>query len=564
LVTQPVTEPSGNERRWRLLWIPSGLAVIAVGFATWYLIGARDPTPVEAFAPPRFVEQAAASGIEHVYDGEYEFYVGGGVAVFDCDGDRKPDLYFAGGINPAALYRNESPVAGDFRFARLTSDTTDVVNVTGAYPIDIDSDGTLDLAVLRYDENLLLRGLGDCRFEIANEIWGFDGGNEWTTGFSARWDEGAAFPTVAFANYVDEAATGTGYAVCSDNVLIRPDGSGFGSPEALSPGWCSLSLLFSDWGRSGKTDLRVTNDKHYYNRTEGEEQLWRIPASGTPTLYQRDEGWVKVQIWGMGIASHDTTGDGLPEIFLTSQGDNKLQTLAEGPVQPEYENIAIRRGVTAHRPFDGSSVFPSTGWHPEFDDVNNDGLIDLYISKGNVEAQSDHAADDPNNLLIGQPDGTFVESADTSGIINKLRSRGAALVDLNLDGLLDLVEVNRRETVTLWRNIGVEESTGNWVAILLVQPGPNTQAIGSWIEVEVGDTTITRETTVGGGHASGQAGWIHVGVGHAMDVEIRVQWPDGESGPQMTVAANQFVVIERDAPTPSIWTPPGGAQKASP
>ena len=38
-----------------------------------------------------------------------------------------------------------------------------------------------------------------------------------------------------------------------------------------------------------------------------------------------------MQIWGMGIASHDLTGDGYPEVYLTSQGDNKLQTLTSGP-----------------------------------------------------------------------------------------------------------------------------------------------------------------------------------------------------------------------------------------
>ena len=40
--------------------------------------------------------------------GPWEFFVGGGVAAFDCDGDRRPDLFMAGGAGPAALYRNRS------------------------------------------------------------------------------------------------------------------------------------------------------------------------------------------------------------------------------------------------------------------------------------------------------------------------------------------------------------------------------------------------------------------------------------------------------------------------
>ena len=115
--------------------------------------------------------------------------------------------------------------------------------------------------------------------------------------------------------------------------------------------------------------------------------------------------------------------------------------------------------------------------------------------------------------------------------------RGAALVDLNLDGLLDLVEVNRRENVRLWRNVGVGDAAtpapmGNWLARRSSsRPAPNRDAIGAWVEVRIGDRTIEREVTVGGGHAGGQLGWIHFGLGDADAAEVRVQWPDGEVGP---------------------------------
>lgn len=546
-----MTQPAGNGHA--ALWLGAGIAsgVLVTGALVAGALAIFSPDLPEAASPaPVFVEEAAAAGVDHVYDGEFNYFVGGGVAVLDCDSDARPDLFFAGGANPAGLYRNMSDSAGSLEFTRLPARETDLTGVTGAYPLDVDGDAHTDLAVLRVGENIMLRGLGDCRFEAANETWSIDGGEEWTAAFSATWEPGAGLPTLAFGNYVDLDQDGAQTGSCSDNYLFRPDGSTYGAPQPLSPGWCTLSILFSDWDRSGRRDLRTANDRHYYR--DGEEQLWRVEPGNPPRLYTHEEGWQSMQIWGMGIASHDLTGDGLPEVFLTSQSDNKLQTLSGDRSRPEYTDIAFDRGVTAHRPYAGDVVRPSTAWHPEFRDVNNDGLVDLYVSKGNVEAQPDFAAEDPSNLLLGNPDGTFTEAAEAAGIVNFARARGAALVDLNLDGMLDLVEVNRRVGIELWRNVGWGDANrpvamGDWVQLRLRQPAPNPDAVGAWVEVRIGNRVVQRELTVGGGHAGGQMGWTHFGLGEAETVEVRVQWPDGEKGPWLNVRANQFVIIDRES-----------------
>lgn len=501
---------------------------------------------------PTFVDDTPAAGIAHRYEGEFEFFVGGGVAAFDCDGDERPELYIAGGSSPAGLYRNESPAGGALRFTPEPSEVTDLTAVTGAYPLDVDSDGQIDLAVLRNGTDVLLRGLGDCRFERADEALGIADGATWTAAFAATWEGESALPTMAFGDYLEPDRES-----CADSRLLRPaaDGTAYAAPIPLTPGYCTLSVLFSDWGRTGRRDLRMTNDRHYYR--DGTEQLWRMEPGTAPRQYTEAEGWRPMQIWGMGIASQDVTDDGLPEIFLSSQADNKLQTLVEGATGPTYEDIALRAGVTAHRPFAGDDVLPSTAWHAEFQDVNNDGYVDLFVSKGNVEAQPGYATRDPNNLLLGQRDGTFVESADAAGIVDFGRARGAAVVDLNLDGMLDLVVVNRREPVKLWRNVGTgsadqPEAIGRWIAVRLRQPAPNVDAIGSWLEVRIGDRTIAREITVGGGHAGGQLGWIHVGLGDVDQADVRVHWPDGETGPWTTLDADRRVLIDRlDGPIPA-------------
>jgi len=537
------------------------LVVVAVGgFVLTRLPGG---TPTTALAAPRFVEESAAAGIgDHVYDGDFRFSVGGGVAVFDCSGDGKPELYIAGGSKPAGLYRNESPVGGALRFAPFRDVAVDLGDVSGAYPLDVDGDGQVDLAVLRAGESVLLRGLGECRFERANEAWSFDGGHSLATAFSATWEGSASLPTLAVGNYLGIDAAGEPTDTCAENALFRPAeaGTGYGPSVVLAPGYCALSMLFSDWDRSGRRDLRVSNDRHYYDPVNGEEQLWRVSPAGQPRPYSADDGWVQLQIEGMGIASHDLTGDGYPEIFLTSQGDNKLQTLTSGPAQPTYRDIGLRRGVIAAQPFTGGDALPSTAWHAEFQDVNNDGFVDLFVSKGNVNEQPGFAMKDPSNLLLGQPDGTFVEGAEAAGVLSFARGRGAALADLNLDGLLDLVEVNYLDRVMLWRNAGAGDATqpapmGHWLALRLTQPGPNRDAIGAWVEVKVGDVTLRRELTVGGGHVGGQLGWAHFGLGPSGNAQVRVQWPDGETGPWLSATTDRFHVVDRGATEIRPWQP---------
>jgi hypothetical protein len=285
--------------------------------------------------------------------------------------------------------------------------------------------------------------------------------------------------------------------------------------------------------------------------------MWRVAAGTEPSLYTDKDGWKYLRIWGMGIAGNDLDGDTYPEYFLTSMADNKLQTLievpAEGKPKPGYKDIAYVKGVTAHRPYMGDDLRPSTGWHTQFEDVNNDGYVDLFIAKGNVAKMPDFAEKDPNNLLVQGADGEFAEAGGTSGVGDPGVSRGAALADFNLDGLVDLLVVNRWETAKIWRN--TTEGAGNWVQLKLQQPDANRNAVGAWIEVKSGDRLQRREITVGGGHVSGQAGWIHFGIGAAETAEIRVQWPGGEWSEPYAVAANGFSVLERGKAEATPWQP---------
>ena len=488
-------------------------------------------------AGPRFEDAASSLPVPHVYTGGWEHFVGGGVAVFDCNGDHYPDLFFAGGTNPAALFRNEAAASGgELRFSAV--EIPHLAGVTGAYPLDIDSDGHSELVVLRVGENILLKGGPDCSFTDHSKAWGLAGERKWTTAFSATWEPGFELPTLAFGNYVDRDDPNGPFGACDENTLLRPADGLYQQPIALAPGFCALSMLVSDWQRSGAPELRISNDRHYY-LSGGFEEMWRLDP-----LSRRDErdGWEKVSLWGMGIASADLTGDGRPEVLLTSMGDQVLQfNNGSG-----FQNAPYSIGAYATTPHVGDDGRPSTGWHAEFGDIDNDGRLDLFIAKGNVDQMPSNAIRDPNNLLMQNPDGTFSETAAVAGVATTERARGAALADLDRDGRLDIVVVNRRAPVEIWRN--VTEDAGNWLQVSLRQKAPNPRAVGAWIEVLVGDRMLSHEVTVGGGHAGGSAGPAHFGLGEATAARVRVVWPDGVAGDWKHISVNRRIEIARKAP----------------
>ncbi|MCA0869506.1 CRTAC1 family protein [Seohaeicola saemankumensis] len=487
-----------------------------------------------AAAGPLFVPVEAP---EHSYAGGWEHFVGGGLASFDCDGDGLPELYAAGGANPAQLLRNRSG-DGAVRFEAATPPALALNGVTGAYPLDIDSDGYLDLAVLRVGENRLLRGGPDCRFAPFADL-GFSSADHWSTAFSATWETGRTLPTLAFGNYVDRADPDGPFRACDVNHLYRPEAGGYGPPTPLEPGYCPLSMLFSDWGRRGRADLRLSNDRHYYV-DGGEEQMWAM--EDPPRLFGPDDGWQSHKLWGMGIAARDLDGDGRTEVMLSSMGDQRLQRRTD-PTRPSYADVPYDLGTTAHRPYAGGDGRPSTGWHVAFGDVQNDGRDDIFIAKGNVEQMPGSAMDDPNNLLIARPDGRYAEAGARAGVASPHRGRGAVLADFDGDGRLDLAVVNRRAPLQIWRN--VTPDSGSWIAVEPRQTGINTRAVGGWIEIDDGALTRIREITVGGGHAGGSAGPEHFGLGPAARIRLRVIWPDGTASDWTDHDANQTLILTR-------------------
>ena len=87
-------------------------AVVLAGLFAGGVVRLGPTPPTTALGAPRYVEETATAGIDSTYDGSETYDVGGGLAVLDCDDDGLPDVYAAGGEQPAALFRNASTIGG--------------------------------------------------------------------------------------------------------------------------------------------------------------------------------------------------------------------------------------------------------------------------------------------------------------------------------------------------------------------------------------------------------------------------------------------------------------------
>jgi len=145
--------------------------------------------------------------------------------------------------------------------------------------------------------------------------------------------------------------------------------------------------------------------------------------------------------------------------------------------------------------------------------------------------------------LLQSGDGSFSEASGVAGLASMHRGRGAALVDLNEDGLLDVIVVNRRAPMQVYQNTTLD--VGHWISVRLHQPKINRDAIGAWLEVDTGAHTYAREITIGGGHAGGKLGFEHFGLGKVDAVRLRAIWPNQSHSPWVTLTADRKYVFDR-------------------
>ena len=91
---------------------------------------------------------------------------------------------------------------------------------------------------------------------------------------------------------------------------------------------------------------------------------------------------------------------------------------------------------------------PQSSFCAAWADYDNDGFLDLYIADGVI---GDGAA---NVLYRNNGDGTFTNTAESAGVANTGNSLGTAWGDYDKDGYIDLHVVNFGQSNVLYRNNG--------------------------------------------------------------------------------------------------------------
>ncbi len=151
----------------------------------------------------------------------------------------------------------------------------------------------------------------------------------------------------------------------------------------------------------------------------------RIELAGrdTPVISSSSMGYKMGASWG------DYDNDGWPDLFLTHLGSNQL---LKNNGNHTFTDVTATAGVSG-----GSTQLSSSAlWV----DLEPDGDLDLYVS--NWQDYASGQRDSRNWLYLNNGDGTFTESATTSGVDDDGATWTTVALDGNSDGKLDLYLAN--------------------------------------------------------------------------------------------------------------------------
>jgi enediyne biosynthesis protein E4 len=498
-----------------------------------------------------------------------------GAAFADVDGDGRLDLIVTSLSGPNACLLNR----GNGRFEDVTT-AAGLVLKAGSESLalaDIDGDGALDLYVANNGEFSILRSGGTISVRNVN-------GRDIVTG---RWASRIKLINGKLVEYGEPHAL---YINDGHGRFTRAswtDGrfrDAEGKPLKAAPADLGLSVMFRDINGDGFPDLYVCND------FQTPDRIWINDGKGNfralPDLAIRSTSH-----FSMGIDFADIDRDGRDDFFVNDML-SRFHTLrmtqinASNPppaqVGESMDRQQIRRNTLQWNRGDGTYADIANfagvdasdwSWSVVFLDVDLDGYEDLLIANGHAydtqdldtferSPNRDVSADamqskrelkdyppllTPNVLFRNRGDRTFEEVGAKWGFNSTNVSHGIALADIDNDGDLDVVVSCLWKAPLIYRN----ESSAPRVAVRLHGRAPNTQGIGSKIEVVGGAVPMqTQEIISGGRYLSGDDPMRVFAAGSFTNrLTINVTWRSGRRTKIAGALPNHIYEIDESGST---------------
>jgi len=222
-----------------------------------------------------------------------------------------------------------------------------------------------------------------------------------------------------------------------------------------------------DYNKDGRPDIFFTNGANIATLKKDapkyRNRLFRNDGNGVFTDVTEQAGLAGTG-YDTGVAVADYDNDGYPDIFVAGVHRN---TLYHNNGDGTFTDVTHKAGLDRPDPKYGPLWAVAAVWI----DVNNDGLLDLFIvnylqwdyTKEHVckyRDISDYCAPSfykglPNQLFLNQGDGTFRDVSEEWGIRSHLgKGMGVAMADYDLDGRQDLFVTNDGYYNFLFHNNG--------------------------------------------------------------------------------------------------------------
>ena len=527
-----------------------------------------EQTSRAAGGPPWFEECAGERGLSFEHrSGHRERHLlpeimCGGAALFDMDGDGDLDAYLVqAGSLPGTedrpgnrLYANR----GDGTFDDVTKGSGAEVRGygMGVAAGDYDDDGLTDLYVTNVGKNALLHNEGGGRFADVTDRAGVG---------DANWGSSAAFLDydadgdldLFVVNYVRwsiavehdcEAPRGgadycspKSYAAPTPAVLYRNDGGGRFTDVSVAAGLHTalgngLGVVCGDFDGDGREDVFVANDGT-------PNQLWIQRADGVFEDRALASGCAMdmdgVAKAGMGVDAADLDDDGDLDILVANLAGETDSYYVNR--RGQFSDRAATAGIAA-----ATSAFTRFGIGlVDFDD---DGFLDLFVATGRVTRSPDPAADpfaEENLLFRGAAGGRFTEVLPRGGTAKRLvfTSRAAAIGDVDGDGALDVLVLNRDAPAHLFRN--VVPHRGHWLTIRVAAKS-GRDALGAVVSMHAGGRRVVRHVHSAYGYCTANDPRVHVGLGATEGVtDVEVRWVGGAREAFDVTGCDKVVTLKR-------------------